>query len=213
MNPYPNHDDDVPVTVDFRQAEHARQWTQAAMSVRPWRSDFFSAFVEQIGAYTAAGTRCRVLELGSGPGFLAERLLAALGEIDLVALDFSAPMHVLARERLAAFAGRVDFIVRDLRDPQWGDGLGAFHFVVTHQVVHELRHKRHANALHAQARERLLPGGSYLVCDHVHGGEGGMSNDRLYMTIDEQREALRAAGYTHIDQVLQKGGLVLHRAR
>lgn len=202
--------DDVPVTVDFRQAEHARQWTEAAMSVRPWRADFFAAFAEVIAAHT--GSHCRVLELGSGPGFLAERLLAARADLDYVALDFSAPMQVMARERLAGHAGRVDFIVRDLRDPQWGDGLGPFHFVVTHQAVHELRHKRYASTLHAQARERLLPGGSYLVCDHFFG-EGGMSNDRLYMTVEEQREALRAAGFVHIEQVLLKGGLVLHQAR
>ncbi|WOB08232.1 class I SAM-dependent methyltransferase [Piscinibacter gummiphilus] len=202
--------DDVPVTVDFREAAHAQQWTEAAMVVRPWRADFFSAFAEMIAAH--AGSPCRVLELGSGPGFLAERLLAVRADLDYVALDFSVPMQVMARERLAAHAGRVDFLVRDLRDPQWGDGLGEFHFIVTHQAVHELRHKRYASGLHAQARERLLPGGSYLVCDHFFG-EGGMTNDRLYMTVDEQREALRAAGFTDIEQLLLKGGLVLHQAR
>ncbi|MBX3619583.1 MAG: class I SAM-dependent methyltransferase, partial [Rhizobacter sp.] len=133
-------------------------------------------------------------------------------DLDHVALDFSAPMQVMARERLAQFAGRVDFLVRDLRDPLWGDGLGAFDFVVTHQAVHELRHKRYASTLHAQARERLRPGGSYLVCDHFFG-EGGMTNDRLYMTVDEQREALHSAGFAHVHPLLLKGGLVLHHAR
>lgn len=209
------HDDDVPVSVDFRQAAHAQQWTEAAMSLRPWRADFFAAFAAVVAAKAGAakaGAACRVLELGSGPGFLAERLLAARAGLDYVALDFSAPMQVMARERLAAHAGRVDFLVRDLRDPQWGAGLGAFDFVVTHQAVHELRHKRHAPTLHAQARERLRPGGGYLVCDHFFG-EGGMTNDRLYMTVDEQREALRSAGFTQVDELLRKGGLVLHHAR
>jgi SAM-dependent methyltransferase len=205
-----NFNDDVPVTVDFREAAHARQWTEAAMSVRPWRADFFSAFAEVIAQH--AGTPCRVLELGSGPGLLAERLLAVQADLDYVALDFSAPMQVMARERLAHFAGRVDFLVRDLRDPHWGDGLGRFDFVVTHQAVHELRHKRYASTLHAQARERLRAGGGYLVCDHFFG-EGGMTNERLYMTVEEQCEALRAAGFTQVDQLLLKGGLVLHHAR
>lgn len=203
-------DDDVPVTVDFREAAHARQWTEAAMSVRPWRADFFSAFAEVIAQH--AGTPCRVLELGSGPGFLAERLLSARADLDYVALDFSAPMQVMARERLAAHAGRVEFLVRDLRDPHWGEGLGPFDFVVTHQAVHELRHKRYARTLHAQARERLRVGGTYLVCDHFFG-EGGMANERLYMTVEEQREALRSAGFAQVHQLLLKGGLVLHHAR
>jgi predicted methyltransferase len=49
------------------------------------------------------------------------------------------------------------------------------------QAVHELRHKCHARELHAQVLQLLSPGGIYLVCDH-YLGEGGMANDRLYMT-------------------------------
>lgn len=49
------------------------------------------------------------------------------------------------------------------------------------------------------------------MCDHFYG-EGGMSNDRLYMTVDEQRLSLLEAGFTDVAQVLLKSGLVLHRA-
>jgi predicted methyltransferase len=83
--------------------------------------------------------------------------------------------------------------------------------VVTHQAVHELRHKDRACGLHAQAAGLLAPGGVYLVCDHV-AGEGGMAEDQLYMTVDEQAAALAAAGFGVVEQLLLKGGLVLHRA-
>ncbi|MET0334824.1 MAG: class I SAM-dependent methyltransferase [Rhizobacter sp.] len=202
--------DDVPVTVDFRRADHAQVWTATAMSARPWRADFFDVFAHAI-AGAPLRRRCRVLELGSGPGFLAERLLAASDSIGYVGLDFSPAMHTLAQQRLGPMANRAQFLERDLRHPGWGDGLGPFDFVVTHQAVHELRHKRYAVALHAQARERLGPGGAYLVCDHFFG-EGGMSNDRLYMTVDEQQQALRSAGFTQVTELLRKGGLTLHRA-
>jgi SAM-dependent methyltransferase len=200
---------DVPITLDFRSADKAREWAESAMSVRPWRAEFFAAFADIIGN---ASTRqhCRVLGLGSGPGFLAEQLLKT-ADLSYVAVDFSAAMHELARQRLGQFAARVQFIERSLLDPHWGDDLGEFHFAVTHQAVHELRHKRYAPALHAQVRKRLLPGGGYLVCDHFYG-EGGMANAELYMTVDEQREALLGAGFTHVKQVLLKGGLVLHHA-
>ncbi len=78
--------------------------------------------------------------------------------------------------------------------------------------MHELRHKRYATPLHTQVRQLLVAGGSYLVCDHFYG-EGGMSNANLYMTVAEQRVALLVAGFTQVDQVLLKGGLVLHQAR
>jgi len=200
---------DVPMTLDFRIADKAREWAESAMSVRPWRAEFFAAFADVI-ARTCAKQQCRVLELGSGPGFLAEHLLKA-ADLAYVAVDFSAAMHELARQRLGALASRVQFIERSLLDANWGEGLGKFNFAVTHQAVHELRHKRYAPALHAQVRQLLLPGGRYLVCDHFYG-EGGMSKAELYMTVDEQREALLGAGFTQVEQVLLKGGLVLHQA-
>jgi len=74
-----------------------------------------------------------------------------------------------------------------------------------------LRHKRHAIGFHAQARELLTTGGIYLVCDHFFG-EGGMENDQLYMTVAEQRAALFSAGFSSVEQLFLKGGMVLHHA-
>ncbi|WP_263572255.1 hypothetical protein [Roseateles oligotrophus] len=39
-----------------------------------------------------------------------------------------------------------------------------------------------------------------------------MNNEQLYMSIDEQAEALASAGFFRVEQILLKGGLVLHRA-
>jgi len=191
---------DVPITVDFRHEDVARDWTDSAISVRPWRVEFFDAFVEEIGKSGFASVS-RVLELGSGPGFLAERLLTAHAAISYVAVDFSAAMHSLAKKRLSDSCAQAKFIERNLRDADWSQGLGDFDFAVTHQAVHELRHKRYAPILHGQVRVLLKPGGTFLVCDHFYG-EGGMSNDQLYMSVEEQRQALLDAGFTRVEQVL-----------
>lgn len=201
---------DVPSPIDLRCMEDARQWAESAMSKRPWRTEFFAAFSTVIGT-ESDGRACRVLELGSGPGFLAEHLLRSHVALNYVALDFSAAMHELAAQRLGALANRVQFVERNLREAAWPEGLGQFNFVVTNQAVHELRHKRYALALHAQVKQLLVPHSSYLVCDHFFG-EGGMSNDQLYMSVVEQRQALLSAGYSSVEQVLIKGGLVLHHA-
>lgn len=198
---------DVPSPIDLRQMADARQWADQALAVRPWRTEFFAAFAEAL----AQGSARRVLELGSGPGFLALHLLRALPDLEYVALDNSPAMHALAAERLGALAGRVTFVERSFKEPGLGDGLGAFDHVVTHQAVHELRHKRHARGLHEQVRELLSPSGRYLVCDHF-AGEGGQSNDQLYMCVEEQRAALSDAGFVQIEPLLLKGGLILHSA-
>jgi len=198
---------DVPSPIDLRRMADARPWAETALARRPVRTEFFDAFAREIGRDGA-----RVLELGSGPGFLADHLLRAWPGLDYVALDFSPAMHALAAERLGARAARVRLVERSFRDATWVDGLGPFDVVVTHQAVHELRHKDHATALHAQVRPLLAAGGRYLVCDHYLGGDG-LSNDQLYMTVDQQREALLRAGFARVEAVLVKGGLALHRAR
>ena len=120
-------------------------------------------------------------------------------------------MHQLAVQRLGPLAARVQFVERSFREAEWPEGLGKFEYVITNQAVHELRHKRHAAPLHAQVKACLVAGGCYLVSDHYFG-EGGMSNDQLYMTVAEQEAALRGAGFGRVEQLLLKGGMVLHRA-
>ena len=200
---------DVPSPIDLRLMSDAREWEQSAMSKRPWRAEVFARFASEIGE-TLPPVR-RVLDLGSGPGFLAEHLLDVLPDVSIVLLDFSSAMHELARARLGERASRVTFVARSFRDADCLQGLGAFDCVVTNQAVHELRRKRHAVGLHRRVRDVLSSAGSYLVGDHFFG-EGGLQNDQLYMSVAEQRDALIEAGFSQVEQLMLKGSLVLHRA-
>lgn len=201
--------EDVPSPIDLRLPRDAAEWEASAMSKRPWRTEFFGRMKEEIAV--AVPPARRILELGSGPGFLAHYLLQNPGDISYVMLDFSAAMHQLARQRLGVLAERAEFVERDFKQPGWHEGLGTFDYVVTVQAVHELRHKCHAPALHAAVRTLLAPAGRYLVCDHYCGTDG-MRNDQLYMTVDEQRTALAGAGFASTEELLRTGGMVLHRA-
>ena len=200
---------DVPSPVDLRHMADAEEWGQSAMIKRPWRTDIFACFANEIAASPLPVHR--ILELGSGPGFLAKYLLESLSNVTCTLLDFSTAMHKLAKVRLGNLATRAEFVERNFKELDWSAGLGKFECVVTNQSVHELRHKAYAPKLHTQVKEVLLPGGCYLVCDHFVG-EGGMKNDQLYMSIAEQRDALLVTGFAQVEQVVIKGGLVLHRA-
>jgi len=201
-------DADVPSPIDFCDADQAGDWARNAQA-RPGRAAIFSAFVRELSQLPEG--RGTVLELGSGPGFLAERLLRALPDLRLVLLDYSPAMHELARARLGTLCASVTFVTRNFREPGWKDGLGPFDAVVTNQSVHELRHKRHALSLHRQVRGILKRDAPYLVADHFCG-EGGMSNAQLYMSCDEQRQVLGSAGFADVTRVESSGSLVLHRA-
>jgi ubiquinone/menaquinone biosynthesis C-methylase UbiE len=169
----------------------------------------FQAFVSQL--QDIAKPNAKVLDLGSGPGFLAEFLLDALPGLQLTLLDYSSVMHDLARARLGSRARHVRFLHSSFKSPDWHQGLEKFDAVVTNQAVHELRHKQYAEALHSQVVTLLNPGSPYLVCDHFFG-EGGQSNDQLYMSIAEQRQALLNAGFRSVEQLQKIGTLVMHRA-
>jgi ubiquinone/menaquinone biosynthesis C-methylase UbiE len=196
---------DVSSPIDLRKLDAATEWKSTAMAKRPWRVDFFDSISRSIAAAR------HVLELGSGPGFLAEHLLRGDPDVQLVLLDFSPAMHELARRRLGDVASRVEFIVRDFKSPIWTSALSRFDAVVTNQAAHEVRHKSHAASLHDQVRTVLASEGSYLVSDHFVG-KGGTINASLYMTVEEQRKALEGGGFAEVTEVLRKRGLVLHKA-
>jgi len=196
--------------IDLRSKHDALEWASTANIKRPWRNDFFLSFINEVAKSDIAGSR--ILELGSGPGFLAEALLKYFNSINYVSLDFSGAMHVLARERLGLLANRVQFLELNFLDSNWLDEIGQFDSVVTHQAVHELRHKNRAVKLHEQVRKILNKGGIYLVCDHYFG-EDGMSNHELYMTVEEQQDALYAAGFETVELIKQHKDLALHRAK
>lgn len=201
--------DDVPSPIDLRALDDAREWERTALKVRPWRTEFFDRFASEILIHKPRVTR--VLELGSGPGFLAEHVLNLIPELSYVALDFSAAMHELARARLGAHVGNVEFVERSFKADRWSEGLGEFHCVVTNQAVHELRHKSYAAALHAEVFKALSPGGLYLMCDHFVG-DNAMTNTELYMTKEEHRSVLQGCGFAALDEVKSFDTMVMYRA-
>jgi SAM-dependent methyltransferase len=198
---------EVPTPIDFRLMGDCLEWESKAMA-RPFRLDFFEAITNRLRKLNVS--ELSILELGSGPGFLALYILETLPEVQISLLDFSPAMHELAGKRLATYVERVKFVERNFKEVDWAEGLGTYDVVVTIQSVHELRHKLYAEALHRQVKTLLKEQGCYLVCDHYFG-EDGLQNDQLYMTRDEQRSCLASAGYKVTD-VLVKGGRSLYHA-
>ena len=200
---------DVPSPIDLRTEKDAREWAASAMSKRPWRAVFFQRFVQELQSLDVRPLQ--ILELGSGPGFLARCILDAIPSAEYAMLGFSPAIHHLARQHLAPHIGRTRQLLADFKDDAWTIGLGEFDAIVTHQAVHELRHKKHAATLHRSARTLLSRAASISSATTTSGD--GMSDASLYMNIDEQSAALEAAGFVCVERLLEMKGLVLHRAR
>lgn len=199
---------DVPSPIDLKDMVDAQEWERTAMQ-RPFREEFFEAINAQLGLLEVSCLSA--IELGAGPGFLALHILTRRPNIHYTLLDFSSAMHTLAKRRLEPLDSvEIEYLECDFKAVGWADSLDQYDLVLTNQAVHELRHKRYALDFFMQVRGLLKPNGILLFCDH-YCGEGGLSNDQLYMNLEEQREVLRRAGFI-ATEVLVKGGRALYSA-
>lgn len=206
-------DDDVPTKVDFRDPAITAAWVAEAEGKRPQRPAVRRAIAERVAEVGRArvvdaaklgvldAARIHVLELGPGPGLLAEAIFATCDVERYVLFDFAQPMLDLARQRIGE---RAQYMLGDFLDPQWTAPLVGqpFDAIVAMQSVHELRHKRRAQTLYAQAKTLMRPGSVLVVADHEP-----IDERPLYMTADEQCAAMRAAGFASPETVGSFAGL------
>jgi len=115
---------------------------------------------EEIASATGAGAKS-ILELGTGTGETARRVLARHPDAQLIGIDASPGMVKVARESLPA--DRVRLLVGRLEDPL---PEGPFDLVVSCLAVHHLEGTRKADLFRRIAR-KLAPGGRFVLADVV----------------------------------------------
>ena len=199
---------DVVSPIDLRNFADALEWQETANMKRPWRKDFFEYYANLIRQHVSE--QYQILELGSGPGFLAQHLLSQLTNVKYTAFDFSEAMHQLAQEKLnVAERARATYIVGNFKAADWQNIFSQkYDLIIIHQALHELRHKCYATDFHKTVKTLLKPQGYYLVCDHLCAAYA-MQNDQLYMTKQEHLDALEQASFTQIKMPLEIEGLCL----
>lgn len=201
---------DVPSPIDFHNQQQAEEWTKTTVEKRPYRSEFFSEFANAITS--SSKKQINILEIGSGPGHLAQFILAHCNIEQYSLLDFSAPMHEIAKKSLAEFIKKTVFLQRDFKLPQWTERLPQYDIIVTMQAAHEVRHKNHIATLFLQIRSLLKDGGIFLYCDHYYMPTSISKHPELYFTQREQPEILQRAGFKNISLILDKAEMALYRA-
>lgn len=205
MTTLPNEQgEDVPSPIDLRSPSDANAWVAAAERSRPWRAAIREAIAELLRAARPAPRH--VLELGSGPGLLAEAVLQVCAVERYVLFDFSDPMLEMSRARLAGCPS-AQFICGDFKRMGWAESVPApFDVILAMQSVHEIRHKRHVRGLYQEIRGLLRPGGLLIVCDHVPPPEGSPFA-ALHSSEAEQHANFASAGFAEITTHLNLNGL------
>ena len=197
---------DVPYSEDLQSPAGAKAWAEAADRKRPRRVHIRNYIVDRL---TTLAPGSRVLELGSGPGFLAEQVLSHCAHLaNYTLFDFSEPMLEMSRERVGHLS-TTTFLLGNFRSPAWTRQVkGPYHAVVSMQAVHEVRHKRRVPRLYREIHSVLAPAGVFLIADRVPEDDSPRSA-ALFMTEQEQVQALADAGFTDIRVVTSGDALVL----
>jgi SAM-dependent methyltransferase len=202
---------EVPSDHDFFDPAYVKQWTESIARYRPERRQLFKAFAAEIGKIKRR--TLSALELGSGPGFLAEALLENCSISRYALVDFSPHMLELSRRRLERFIDKTIFFQRDFKKKEWIDGIPAgFDLIVSLQAVHELRHASRIPRLYAQLNELLLPGGTILICDHVNSPLPGHHREAHFMTVAEHLSTFKEAGFVRAREICPAADLSLMAA-
>ena len=102
-------------------------------------------------------TPVRILDLGSGTGLLAERILEGIGGSSVTCVDFSPRMIAECRRRLAGHGSRVDFACADIRE--WTPPTDYHAIVACNTLVYK---EIDVGACYAKYAEALPPGGLFL---------------------------------------------------
>ena len=199
--------DDVPYGNDWDSALEAGAYAAESDRVRPWRVEVRDYIARQVATLPEG---IRILELGSGPGLLARRVLETCPNVAAYTLlDFSEPMLAVSRQRLADFPGAA-FVRASFKTDDWPRLAGGpFECILSMQAVHELRHTQHARRLYEQVYDALTIPGTFLICDHTPFDESPKSTT-LYMTEAEQLATLTAAGFADVRVELRNHSLVVY---
>ncbi|MEO5700377.1 MAG: class I SAM-dependent methyltransferase [Casimicrobiaceae bacterium] len=178
---------------EFEDRGYVRQWAQTADTRRPQRPVMFrhiAALVEGLGAGAP-----HVLELGCGPGTLAESLLGRIAELTYEGVDYSPAMLELARETLAPFGARARLHRADLREATWTTIVDVEpNAIVTNQALHDLGNAEGVEATYRRARA-LLPAGGLFANAELVVADGSASGKPGKLSVDRHLALLASAGF------------------
>lgn len=143
----------------------------------------------------AAGAAARIIDIGGGYGLVTEEVLRAFPAAHVTLQDYSAPMLAAARTRLTA-AGRVDYVVADLLDPDWPERVGGpFDLAVSAIAIHNLREPAAMARCYRGVATLLKPGGRFLDYDLFFDSVGGLAAHTQW---------LETAGFSRIECLWQQ---------
>jgi len=177
--------------------------------IAQWRSDWYAVmamFMPGLDSFETAlfaaaeasrgGAPARVLDLGAGPGVLAERMLRRWPAAEVTIVDIDPVLLTLAR---VGAPEEIGVLEADLATSSWPgpvSGRGPFDVVTLVMTVHYLNN-RQTGALYRTVRQMLAPGGLLVVADVMPDGGIPSLMNAMRPVADEASAGLAWAQWWH----------------
>jgi tRNA (cmo5U34)-methyltransferase len=157
--------------------KRAQKYEQRADLVLPKRQEMLSLIVQLIPF--EQDEPVRVLDLGTGTGVPAQRVLQDFPRANVICVDKSAEMMEIGCAKLDEYGDRVRFVQADLEDPSWNNDLPDKFDAIISALAFNLLTDRAKQRLFAQCYEMLEPRGCLVFSDRLRAAEETV--DRFYL--------------------------------
>lgn len=178
---------------EFHDAEFVRGWANRFVPTVP-RLQLFDMI---LGAVDALGKpAAHVVELGTGPGYMARYILERNADISFEALDFSSEFMDIARETIGDLGDRVSFTKADLMDQSWPQRLSRTpDAIISTWTLHDLQSQKAVADVYARCFETLPKGGVLANGDFIKPDGASWEFEPGRFEIDRHLQFLRDAGF------------------
>ena len=179
---------------DFHNSEYSQNWTNRHEPTTE-RKKLFSLVLQELQSEDSHDSP--VLELGSGPGFLAEKILETCPSILYTGIDFSLPMIEIAKARLSRFSDRVRFLQLDLLNENWIKQIDCpMQSIVSTWALHDLGSRNSISSVYKMSFKILKNNGVILNGDFVKPEETKFLYEAGRITVTEHLSMLESSGFS-----------------
>lgn len=180
----------------FHDADFSKEWAEKFQPTPP-RIKLFETIlmqIEKVGCETIS-----ILELGIGPGFLADYLLKELTNVTYEGLDYSESMLKIAARRTSKHKSIINFTQADLITEAWPEKLKKSpDIVVSTWALHDLFNKKNIDNVYKSVYKILPEDGVFLNGDFIKPEESNHEYEEGRLRPSEHIKLLQAAGFKSV---------------
>lgn len=182
---------------EFHDEEFVTGWADRFVPT-PDRLKLFSVIHSEL--VSAIPSNGHVIELGIGPGYLADYILRVMSGIRYSGIDFSHPMLGIAQQRLKSYSSQVTYIQADLLKDNWWENISdPADAIVSTWSLHDLGSQEYVKAVYKNCMPLLRDGGIFLNGDFIKPDKASHEFEPGRFEIGEHLDILDGVGFKDVE--------------